>query len=152
MGIYKKGLGGEGMKTTNNELGKMLRELREEKRMSLREFSERLGISHAYLNKLEIGKDSRTGKEITPTIETLTKLAEGLGMSTKEFLTRCGYLKDEAEEDKGEADIELTNLTNEFITALLSSDHVKIQGRQVEQKEIENLVEAIRAGLKSIPE
>jgi len=57
----------------------------------LREFSEALGISHAYLNKLERGTDPRTGKPITPTVETLTKIAEGLNMSLKKFMTMCGY-------------------------------------------------------------
>ena len=38
-----------------NTLGKYLHEEREKRNMSLREFSELLGISHTYLKKLETG-------------------------------------------------------------------------------------------------
>ena len=52
-----------------NNLGQYLQNERNKRNMSLREFSKYLGISHSYLNKLENGVDSRTGKPVSPTIE-----------------------------------------------------------------------------------
>ena len=81
------------MNTESNNLSVTLKQLRLERGASLREFSEALGISHAYLNKLERGTDPRTGKPITPTIETITKIAEGLDLPVKKFMTMCGYFR-----------------------------------------------------------
>ncbi|MCL2674041.1 MAG: helix-turn-helix domain-containing protein [Defluviitaleaceae bacterium] len=81
------------MNTEFNNLSDALKQLRIERGASLREFGDDLGISHAYLNKLERGTDPRTGKPITPTVETLTKIAEGLNMSLKKFMTMCGYFR-----------------------------------------------------------
>ena len=79
------------MNSEPNNLAYILKQLRAERGGSLREFSELLGISHAYLNKLERGEDPRTGKPITPTIETLVKIAEGLDIPTRKFMAMCGY-------------------------------------------------------------
>ena len=79
------------MNTDFNNLSATLKQLRIEHGASLREFSEALGISHAYLSKLERGTDPRTGKPITPTIETIAKIAEGLNIPVKNFMTMCGY-------------------------------------------------------------
>lgn len=75
-----------------NKLGNILKELRAQRRMSLREFSRYLDISHTYLDKLEKGMDARTHKEIAPTIDTLIKISEGTNIPLKEFLQRCGYI------------------------------------------------------------
>jgi len=74
-----------------NNLSITLKQIRDERGTSLRDFSEILGISHAYLNKLERGTDPRTGKPITPTIETIAKIADGLGIPMKKFMAMCGY-------------------------------------------------------------
>ena len=76
-----------------SNLSDLLKQIRIERGLSLREFSETLGISHAYLNKLERGEDSRTGKPITPTIETLVKISEGLRIPTRKFMSMCGYFE-----------------------------------------------------------
>ena len=73
------------------DLSALLKRKRSESKMSLREFSEYLGISHAYLDKLEKGVDPRSGKAVTPTIDTLAKIADALHLSAKDFLALCGY-------------------------------------------------------------
>ena len=76
-----------------NTLGKYLHNEREKRNMSLREFSELLGISHTYLNKLENGKDPRNGKPVSPTIETLNEISKALHVSLEYLLEVSGYVK-----------------------------------------------------------
>lgn len=76
-----------------NNLGQYLQNERNKRNMSLREFSKYLGISHSYLNKLENGVDSRTGKPVSPTIEMLSDISKSLHVSLEYLLEMSGYLK-----------------------------------------------------------
>lgn len=75
-----------------NTLGDYLRNERKKRNMSLRDFSELLGISHTYLNKLENGKDPRNGKPVSPTIETLNEISKSLNVSLEYLLKMAGYV------------------------------------------------------------
>lgn len=59
-----------------NRLGNFLKEKRGE--MSLRDFSNKLDISHTYLDSLEKGYDSRNKKPVRITVDTLSKIAKAL--------------------------------------------------------------------------
>lgn len=74
-----------------NGLGKFLQNYRKEHDLSLRDFAEKLGISHSYLNRLENGYDIRSGKPVTPTVETLQQIARSLNMDLGEILEISGY-------------------------------------------------------------
>lgn len=74
-----------------NGLGKFLQNYRKEHNLSLRDFAEKLGISHSYLNRLENGYDIRSGKPVTPTVETLQQIARSLNMDLGEILEISGY-------------------------------------------------------------
>lgn len=84
-----------------NNLGQYLQSERNKRNMSLREFSKYLGISHSYLNKLENGVDSRTGKPVSPTIEMLNDISKSLHVSLEYLLEMAGYVKN-------------SNLNNEY--------------------------------------
>jgi transcriptional regulator with XRE-family HTH domain len=70
-----------------SKLGDYIKLKREEKDLSLRDLSEISGISHSYIAKIE-----RNDKNIHPTVETLTRLAEGLNISLNLLLEQAGYL------------------------------------------------------------
>lgn len=76
----------------DNKLGGFLRKERKKKNMSLRDFSEYLGISHTYLNKLENGIDPRTSKPVSPTIETLKQISNAMNISLDTLLQISGYI------------------------------------------------------------
>ena len=84
-----------------NNLGQYLQNERNKRNMSLREFSKYLGISHSYLNKLENGVDSRTGKPVSPTIEMLNDISKSLHVSLEYLLEMAVYVKN-------------SNLNNEY--------------------------------------
>lgn len=76
-----------------NTLGKYLHDERLKRNMSLREFSELLGISHTYLKKLETGYNPSTGKPVSPTIETLSEISKALHVSLEYLLEVSGFVK-----------------------------------------------------------
>lgn len=57
-------------------LGERIRELREEKDISLREFAKKLGVSPAFLSDIELGRRF-------PSDEVLTRIAKELGESVE---------------------------------------------------------------------
>ena len=77
----------------DNKFGVFLHELRKKDNSSLREFSERLGISHTYLDKLEKGYDPRTKKPVAPTVETVNMIADSLKMPREELMRIGGFIE-----------------------------------------------------------
>jgi len=59
-----------------NKLGIFLKEKRGT--MSLRDFANKLDISHTYLDSLEKGYDNRNKKPVRVTVDTLSKIAQAL--------------------------------------------------------------------------
>ncbi len=64
-----------------NYLGKYLKKIIKEKKVSEREIASRCGISHSYLNQLIKGMNPSTHKRISPTLVTFEKLSKGFGVS-----------------------------------------------------------------------
>jgi transcriptional regulator with XRE-family HTH domain len=73
------------------KLGELIKQKRESRGLSLREFSEKCMLSHSYIKNLEDG-DPRTGKTIVPTIDSLEKIAPALEMSLEDLLKSIGYI------------------------------------------------------------
>lgn len=99
-----------------NQLGKFIRQKRKELGLSLREFAEMCEISHSYLDNLEKGWDARSGKPISPTIETLQKLASGLKISLIEILRIGGFIDSSLDQNNSVAinDDELVSFIREI--------------------------------------
>ena len=64
-----------------NKLGNFIKESREERGLSLRDFASLCDLSHSYVDSIEKGKDPRSGKPVSPTVESLIKIAKGLNVS-----------------------------------------------------------------------
>lgn len=80
-------------------LADLIREYRDEHGLSLRDFAERCSLSHAYVDKLERAVDPRSGKPVTPTVETLRLLAQGMGVTLEDLMARVGYIPEKPELD-----------------------------------------------------
>lgn len=61
-------------------LGNIIREYREVNNLSMDAFSEKSGISKAYISLLEKNKHPKTGKTIAPSIQCIKQAADGMGM------------------------------------------------------------------------
>ncbi|SHJ61144.1 helix-turn-helix domain-containing protein [Propionispora hippei] len=67
-----------------NKLGNFIREKRGNE--SLRELAKRCNVSHTLIDTLEKGYDPRTGKPARPTVDSLKKIAKGLGVNVMDLL------------------------------------------------------------------
>ena len=62
-------------------LGDVIKKYRTDHSLSMDAFSERSGISKAYISLLEKNKHPKTGKEISPSILCIKQAAQGMNMS-----------------------------------------------------------------------
>lgn len=67
-------------------LGSFIAKERNKRGLSLRDFAELCDISHSYLDNLEKGKDRRTNKPVSPTLDTLKKLSRGLDIPINDLI------------------------------------------------------------------
>lgn len=82
-------LGGLYMKKT---LGEIIKNYRLTNKLSLREFAQKCDVSHTYIDKLEKGVDSRTGKPVEPTLLVIEKISNAMNISTKSLLEEIGFI------------------------------------------------------------
>lgn len=77
------------------KLSNLLKELRKQKKKSLRLASKDIGISHTYLDSLEKGYDPRTKKERNPTPDVLKKLSDYYNVPYINLMSLAGYVNDD---------------------------------------------------------
>lgn len=70
-----------GMTNTNVQIGQLLKDLREDRGWSLREFGLVVDMNKTYLGDIELGKRN-------PTINSLEKIVAGYGLTVKEFFAK----------------------------------------------------------------
>ncbi|OIQ08755.1 HTH-type transcriptional repressor RghR [Moorella thermoacetica] len=81
-------------------IGQIIREYREKHGLSLREFAQKAGLSHAYIDKLENGFDPVTKKPVTPTLRTIELLAQAMEMTPEEIMSAAGYISNSSKKEK----------------------------------------------------
>lgn len=106
-----------------NKLGNFLREKRGE--MSLRDFANKLDISHTYLDSLEKGYDSRNKKPVRVTVDTLSKIAKALD----EPLEKLVALSENKDYNPEKTDLDKLQI------GLSTSDYTNISDTQLKQIE-----------------
>jgi transcriptional regulator with XRE-family HTH domain len=82
------------MDKNRSELGKYLEQMRKKLSLSLREASERSGLSHSYIRDLEIGYNHATKAPIKPSTQVIKQLADAYQCSYEELLKKAGYITD----------------------------------------------------------
>lgn len=69
------------MSELNVQIGQLLKDLRDERGWSLREFGLIVGMNKTYLGDIELGKRN-------PTINILEKIVAGYGLTVREFFAK----------------------------------------------------------------
>lgn len=69
------------MSELNVQIGQLLKDLRDERGRSLREFGLIVGMNKTYLGDIELGKRN-------PTINSLEKIVAGYGLTVREFFAK----------------------------------------------------------------
>lgn len=69
------------MSELNVQIGQLLKDLRDERGWSLREFGLIVGMNKTYMGDIELGKRN-------PTINSLEKIVAGYGLTVREFFAK----------------------------------------------------------------
>lgn len=69
------------MSELNVQIGQLLKDLRDERGWSLREYGLIVGMNKTYLGDIELGKRN-------PTINSLEKIVAGYGLTVREFFAK----------------------------------------------------------------
>ncbi len=77
------------MDSRSNQFGKVLREKRMAKGISLRKFAERVGVSATYLSQVE------QGNVLPPTADRVQRMAEMLGENPDELIALAGRVPED---------------------------------------------------------
>lgn len=67
-------------------LGEYVKKYRKEHGLSMQAFGDRCGLSRAYISILEKGINPTTGKNFAPTVDTLNRIAEAIGITIEVLL------------------------------------------------------------------
>lgn len=128
-------------------LAVLIKTIRRTENMSLRKFGDKVGLSHAYINKLENDIDGE--KRMTLTIATLVKISKALEIPLDEFLYMCGYLDSESSVSESEKFSSENDAMDFFIHKCLEI----LKHTQILSSEEKNTVEkALKLGVKIIKE
>lgn len=131
-------------------LGQLIKDYRQSHdNMSLRDFAGKCGVSHSYIDKLEKGIDTRTGKPVVPTLDTIEKISKALNMPVEQVLMEIGfafYSKEKELSHKDEKDVE--KLLNNTMAYLENQEGLMLSGEPMDENDLELLKQAIKNGLE----
>lgn len=113
------------------DFGIWLKQLRVSKGLSLKGLEEKCGVTASYIHRLE------TGARKTPTIPVVEKLAEALGVNTREFLEKLN-ITEQYKSNKVES-----------LEALLALNSFTIQGKEATRSQKESIIKLIEDVIKS---
>lgn len=68
------------------ELGKKIKMLRTERKMTMQELADASDLSKGYISMLEKGRNPQTKKPIVPSLNTVSNISEALGLSIEQLL------------------------------------------------------------------
>lgn len=75
------------------KLGKLIRDYRSDHDMTQEDFAAKSGLSKGYVSMLESGKNPRTGKPLTPSLQVTKQVADAIGMSLSDVLAMTEALE-----------------------------------------------------------
>ena len=72
------------------KLGKLIIQYRERNDLSQREFARRCGLSNSLISIIEKGINPQTGKEVSPDLETYSRIARAMGITMQMLFEQLG--------------------------------------------------------------
>lgn len=96
-----------------SDIYEMLKKIRVERGLSLREVAKRSGLSHSYINLLEKGKHPTTKVPINPSPDILKRLSKAYNYDYIELMEAAGYVVEGDEKDRLETETEIDRVFKE---------------------------------------
>lgn len=133
-------------------LGDIIKDYRQSHNLSMDAFSNKSGISKAYISLLEKNKHPKTGKSIAPSIQCIKQAADGMDMDFNTLFSMIDGDVDLKEENnlslsrRDERDIgKILENTKE---QLLSQEGLMFDGKPASPEAIESILSAMQIGME----
>lgn len=136
-------------------LGDIIKEYRVTHKLSMDAFSDKSGISKAYISLLEKNKHPKTGKTIAPSIQCIKQAADGMNMDFNTLFSMIDgnvNLKEDIETKevfltpKDERDIE--KILDQTREQLLSQDGLMFDGKPATPEAVDSILSAMQIGME----
>lgn len=136
-------------------LGDIIKEYRMSHKLSMDAFSDKSGISKAYISLLEKNKHPKTGKAIAPSIQCIKQAADGMDMDFNTLFAMIDGdvdLKDESDSKqvtltrRDERDIE--KILDQTREQLLSQEGLMFDGQPASPEAVESILSAMQVGME----
>ena len=114
-------------------IGERIKKLRTERKLSMRELAEKIGITHAHISKLENEKSS-------PSVDLLQNIADYFNVDISYF-----FIKDDELDGFTDNERDLLMEKDLSIEAIKEKYNLVIDGRTATDEEIEKIVEYVKA-------
>lgn len=126
-------------------LGEIIKDYREANSMSMDTFSEKSGISKAYISLLEKNKHPKTGKPIAPSLQCIRQAADGMNVEFNELFSMLdGNVTVNYKSNTPVTTIEYqTNVKDNLSRRLLSYYSVMSKLSEKEQDKIFSILDSI---------
>ena len=118
-------------------------------------FSERSGISKAYISLLEKNKHPKTGKTIAPSIQCIKQAADGMNMDFNTLFAMIDgdvSLKDEAPDSSPELtakdERDIAKILEQTKEQLLSQEGLMFDGDPASPEAINSILDAMQIGME----
>lgn len=121
----------------NNSVGTKIKRLRKDRKLTLREAAEKVGLDHSYLSKIERGVQN-------PSLKTIESLSNFFDVDRSYFFTDDKNLESFSNAEKQlafERDLSIENLRKNY--------NITVDGKEVSDDEINVMLEVLKAYRKS---
>ncbi|MBU8770285.1 helix-turn-helix domain-containing protein [Cytobacillus oceanisediminis] len=110
-------------------IGEKINKLRTEKKLSMRELGEKIGVSHAHISKLESGISS-------PSMELLKKLSDFFDIDVSYFVSDESVFTTEEKNVLKEKELSIEHLKEHY--------NLVIDGKPATEEEIQRMIEHVK--------
>lgn len=139
------------------KVGEWLKLYREQHNLSMQALADLCGFSKAYINVLEKGVNPKTGKPISPTMQTFEKIARGTKTDVDTLLkildgdqpiTLNAPASDDLPELNAKDEREITRMMDDMKDKLMQEEGLMFDGQPASPESIQSILDAMQIGME----
>ena len=139
------------------KVGEWLKLYREQHNLSMQTLADLCGFSKAYINVLEKGVNPKTGKPISPTMQTFEKIARGTKTDVDTLLKRLdgdqpitgnAPTSDDLPDLTQKDEREIMHMMDEMKEKLMQEEGLMFDGQPASPESIQSILDAMQIGME----
>lgn len=139
------------------KVGEWLKLYREQHNLSMQALADLCGFSKAYINVLEKGVNPKTGKPISPTMQTFEKIARGTKTDVDTLLkildgdqpiTVNAPASDDLPDLTPKDEREIMHMMDEMKEKLMQEEGLMFDGQPASPESIQSILDAMQIGME----